>query len=442
MEMGAKDILTGRLLSNAQKFTDKQVAETLTMFVAHGVKRGASDIHIEPHERFVLVRYRIDGALRGIHKLPQAALSSILVQLKTLADLSVEETKTPQEGTYHVEVEDKRVDIRVSTMPVIGGEKAVLHLSLEPGKPLELTALGFWGAGLATLQSVLTHPHGLLIVAAPRHGGGTSTLFSFLNSLNSPLVSIATVETHPKHRLLGVNQTYLQGGISTHEGLQAALKQDPNIIMVSELPDSATAKLAVHAATTGHLLLTGLHADGAVPALLRLRATGIEPFLLVTALAASVGQRLVRTLCPDCRERYALSSEERQELIKRFGITTASANKRVHELERAAAPAIFGDVKQLNSTATGITHLWRASNIGCETCDHSGYLGRTAIVEVLQNTENLQKALLSSEVLSVPGLQTVAVKDGFIPMALDGLIKALRGQTTIAEVLHAIAPVA
>jgi len=440
--MGAKDIFTGRLLSNAQKFTDKQVAETLTMLVAHGLRRGASDIHIEPHERFVLVRYRIDGTLRGIHKLPQAALAAILMQLKKLADLNVEEIKLPQEGTYYLNLEDKRIDVRVSTMPVIGGEKAVLHLSMERGKPLELTALGFWGAGLATLQSVLTHPHGLLMVAAPRHGGGMSTLFSLLDSLNSPLVSIATVETHPKHRLPGVNQTYLQGGMSTHEGLQAALKQDPNIIMTSDLPDGMTAKLAVHAATTGHLLLAGVHADGAVPALLRLRATGIEPFLLVTALAASVGQRLVRTLCPDCRERYILSNEERQELVKRFGITTATAHKRVHELERAAAPAIFGDVKQLSSTATGITHLWRASSVGCETCDHSGYLGRTAIVEVLQNTASLQKTLLSSDILSIPRLQAVALKDGFVPMALDGLIKALRGQTTVAEVLHAIAPVA
>ncbi|HSW99973.1 MAG TPA: ATPase, T2SS/T4P/T4SS family [Patescibacteria group bacterium] len=441
--MGAKDIFTGRLLGKAQKnFSDKQVAETIIMLVAHGVTRGASDIHIEPHDRFVLVRYRIDGTLRGVHKLPRAALPKILVQLKTLADLNSEETKTPQEGTYSLTIDDKKIDLRLSTMPVIGGEKAVLHISLEQGKPQELAALGFWGADLTALQSSLTRPHGLILVAAPRHGGSTSTLFSLLHSLNSPLVNIATVETHPKHRLAGANQTYLHASMSTREGLQAALKQDPNIVMISNIPDSATAELAVHAATTGHLLLAGVHADGAVPALLRLRSAGIESFLLVTALHASIGQRLVRTLCPDCRERYALSNEERRELAKRFGITTASANKRIHELERAAAPAVFGDVKQLSSTPTGITHMWRANPAGCETCGHSGYNGRTAIVEVLQNTENLQKALLNPEMPSIAGLQAIAVKDGFIPMALDGLIKALRGQTTISEVLHAIAPVA
>jgi type II secretory ATPase GspE/PulE/Tfp pilus assembly ATPase PilB-like protein len=438
--MGAKDILTGRLLGNAQKFTDKQVAETLVMLVEHGVKRGASDIHLEPHERFVLVRYRIDGALRGIHKLPRPALPNILAQLKAAADLSVEETATPQEGTYSATVDDKRVDVRVSTMPVIGGEKAVLHLSRERGNPLELERAGFWGDGLNVLQHTLAHPHGLVLVAAPRHHGSASTLFSFLSMLNSPLVSVATVEHHPKHRLPGVNQTYLAGGLSIHDGLTAALKQDPNIVMLTDIPDSATAQTAVHAASTGHMILGGMHADSATAAVLRLRTAGVEPFLVVTALKAAVGQRLVRTLCPNCRERYSLSKEEQGELAKRFGITTASAFKRVHELEKSAAPAIFGDVKQLSSTASSITALWRASSTGCDNCERTGYAGRTAITEVLQNTEGLQKTLLAPEAPTVAALQAAAVKDGFVPMALDGLVKALRGQTTIAEVLHAVSP--
>jgi type II secretory ATPase GspE/PulE/Tfp pilus assembly ATPase PilB-like protein len=439
--MGAKDLLTGRLLGNAQKFTDKQVAETLAMLVEHGVRRGASDIHLEPHERFVLVRYRIDGTLRGIHKLPRAALDTLLAQLKTLADLNPGETTMPQEGTYQQTVSDQRVDVRVATMPVLGGEKAVLHISLERGKPAGLGQLGFWGSGLELLQQLLAAPHGLLAVAGPRHSGINSTLFSLLDNLNSPLVSIATVESHPKHRLPGVNQTYLgSSGMSMSSGLQAALKQDPNIIMLGDVPDGATAELAIHAASTGHLVLAGLRADGAVAAALRLRASGVEPFLLVTALKATVGQRLVRTLCPNCRERYALSLEEQRDLAKRFGISGAGAFKRVHELERSIAPAIFGDVKQLSSSPTAITHLWRASNTGCDTCDRTGYNGRIAITEVLTSTPNIQKALLSSDVHSVAELQAIAVKEGFVPMALDGLIKALRGQTTITEVLHAISP--
>ena len=437
--MGTKDSLMGRLLGNAEKFTDKQVAETLAILVQHGVERGATDIHVEPHERFVLVRYRIDGALRGIHKLPRAALGTVMAQLKTLAGLNVQETRMPQEGEYAQDINDKRVDVRLATMPVYGGEKAVLHLSIERGDPSDLSALGFWGDGLKTLKSVLANPHGLVIVAGPKHSGLSSTLFSLLKDLNSPLASVATVETGAKHRLPGVNQTYLAGNMSMHEGLQAALKQDPNIIMLDNVPDGPTAGLAVQAATTGHLVVTGLHAEGAIAALLRLRHSGVEPFLLVTGLRAAVGQRLVRQLCPDCRERYEVSQEEREQLEESFGMTTASARKRLHELERLAAPAIFGDVKQLNSVPAGITHLWRPAQAGCDTCEHTGYKGRTAITEVLKNSDALHKALSSKEPLSPATVQQMILKDGFVPMGLDGLVKALRGETTPAEVLRAIA---
>jgi type II secretory ATPase GspE/PulE/Tfp pilus assembly ATPase PilB-like protein len=436
--MGTKDSLVGRLLGNAEKFSDKQVAETLTMLIEHGAKRGASDIHIEPHERFVLVRYRIDGTLRGVHKLPRQALGSIMAQLKTLAGLNVQESHAPQEGSYHAAADKTQVEIRVTTMPVYGGEKAVLHLSEERGDPIDLADLGFWGDGLQTLKTVLSSPHGLIVVAGPRHSGVSSTLFSLLRDLNSPLLSVATVETDTGHRLRGVSQTYLRGGMSMQEGLQAALKQDPNILMVDNLPDGPTSELAVQAATTGHLVLVGLHADSSIAAVLRLRHAGVEPFLLVTALRVGVGQRLVRRLCAECRVRYALEEEDRKQLEESLGMLTVAARKRVHELEQSAAPAIFGDVKQLNSSAAGITHLWRASETGCEACDHSGYNGRIAIVEVLKNNDALHKAIMSKDMQSAAAIQTALLKDGFIPMALDGLVKALRGQTTVAEVLRAM----
>jgi type IV pilus assembly protein PilB len=437
--MGSKDSLMGKLLGNAQKFTDKQVAETLAMLVDHGFGRGASDIHIEPHERFVLVRYRIDGVLRGVHKLPRQALGMVMAQLKALAGLDVQDTRLPQEGEYTVSADDRQIDVRLSIMPVYGGEKAVLHLALERGEALDLAALGFWGDGLHTIKSLLAHPHGLIIVAGPRHSGVSSTLFSLLKDLNSPLVSIATVETGAKHRLPGISQTYLSGGMSTLEGLQAALKQDPNIIMIDNVPNGTTAELAVHASTSGHLVILGLHADSSIAALLRLRHAGVEPFLLMTGLKVSIGQRLVRQLCPDCRERYELNDEERKQLEQVFGISTPTARKRVHELEKLAAPVVFGDVKQLNSTPGQITHLWRPSHTGCDTCDHTGFNGRTAIVEVLKNTDNLHKAMLTRDVTSPAAVQATVLKDSFIPMELDGLIKALRGLTTVAEVLRATA---
>lgn len=409
------------------------------MLVEHGVKRSATDIHIEPHERFVLVRYRIDGALRGVHKLPRAALATVMAQLKTLAGLNIQDARMPQEGEYAQTVGDRQIEIRIATMPVYGGEKAVLHLSAERGNPVDLSELGFWGDGLKTLKGMLANPHGLLVVAGPRHSGLSATLFSLLKDLNSPLSSLATVESGTKHRLPGVNQTYLTGGMSTHDGLQAALRQDPNIIMLDNVPDGATAELAVQAATTGHLVLAGLHAESSIAGLLRLRHSGVEPFLLVTGLRAAIGQRLVRKLCPECRERYEVSPEEREQLEESFGMNSTTARKRLYELEKAASPAIFGDVKQLNSTPAQVTHLWRPSHNGCDACEHSGYQGRTAIVEVLKNTDSLHKAMLAKEAMSAGTIQTMVLKDGFIPMGLDGLVKALRGQTTIAEVLRAIA---
>ncbi|HSX33199.1 MAG TPA: ATPase, T2SS/T4P/T4SS family [Candidatus Saccharimonadales bacterium] len=437
--MGAKDLLSGTRLGGSQKFTSKQIAETLDKLVEQGVTRGASDIHIEPFEHFVLVRYRIDGALRGVHKLPHASLPLLMAAIKKRAALDPEENDLPAEGRYTATLNGQEVHVQVATMPVYGGEKAVLHISTPPGKPQALATLGFWGENLATLQRLLAHPQGMLVVAGQRHCGASSTLFSLLDQLNNPIVNIATVESHPKHRLPGVNQTYTDvGGMSIADGLKAVLRQDPNIVLLSDMPDGTTAKLAVHAASTGHCILARMYAESAVAAVIQLRATGAEPFLLASSLKACISQRLVRALCPHCRERSIVSADEQKQLHARLGLTTAAVRKRVTEMERSLAPAIFGDVKQLNSSPSGITHLWRASSEGCAACGHSGYQGRIAIVEVLEITEPLQQALLASQAPSVGSLHAVALKHGFVPLALDGLLKALRGQTTIAEVLKVI----
>lgn len=436
--MATKDGLMSRLLGNAEKFSEKQVAETLDLLVSHGLQRGASDIHIEPHDRFVLVRYRIDGTLRGIHKLPRTALEMIMAELKGRAALRVQDDILPQEGHYDISVDNRQITVHVATMPVYGGEKAVLHLSIQAGKPRALEAAGFWGDGLKILQSVLATPHGLVVAAGPRHNGVGSTLFSLLDLLNSPMVSVATVEDRPKHRLTGTSQSYLSAsGMSFYAGLQAALKQDPNVVMLSDMPDANTAELAIHAATTGHLILVGIHADGAIAAALRMRIAGIEPFLLATGLRATIGQRLVRRLCPTCRERHLVTAEEQHLLKAAFGVNTAAAHKRLHELEAQAAAGGMGDPAQLNTSKTNVSHLWRKSTEGCHACDHTGYNGQIALTEVLANTENVQQGILDPAVTSVFALQKLAVKDGFVPMALDGLVKALRGQTDIQEVLRA-----
>lgn len=438
--MSVRDVITGRLLSSATvNFSDSQVEDTLQLLVGHGVKRGANTIHIEPHNQYVLVRYRIDGALRGFHKLPRSASNMLTEKLKTLADLEPQELNAPQEGHYTTEVNGQTVYVRVSLMPVLGGEKAVLHLMPEQGSLEELANLGFWGANLDTLHEALARPQGLITVSGPRHSGKSTTLYSMLQLLQNPGHSIATLEEHHTHHLNGASQSYVRPRTGTpfSKSLQAVLQQDPNIILVSNLPDKETTEIAVHAAATGHLLLAEIHSADATTSALHLRSMSDSPFLLATALRATVSQRLVRKLCEHCREQYVLDESKRQKLEKAFGISNPAARARVVELELALIRAGLGTYDPASSPK-GIAHVWRAKQGGCEQCDRTGYQGRIAITEVLSNNEVIQKKLLSQEAVTPDELHRLALKHGFIPMGLDGLVKALQGLTTIVEVLRAV----
>jgi len=436
--MGVKDSFLGRLLGNADRFSEEQVTQTINLLVEHAVKHRASDIHIEPHDRFMQVRYRINGTLRGMHKLPIAAQEIVLERIKTLAHMTVHEDSLPQEGHYAALVGEDQFEIQVNTLPVVGGEKIVLHISQRLSMPPTLEALGFWGHGLQELRRALSHVHGLLVVATPRRNGKTTTMHSMLQTLNTPAVSIATVENTIEYRPTGVSQTKVRPhqGITFHQGLQAALSQDPNIVMVSSLADKQTAGLAVQAAASGHLIIAGMHADSAAAALTHLRSMSEEPFLLAAAVRAAVGQRLVRRLCPECRERYMPSKDQVSELEKAFGINSAAGRRKVHELEQAAAGAGIGDSQRAGTSPSGIAELWRASEDGCSACNHTGYQGAVAIMEVLSVRESLQQGLL--EHLPAHKLNELALKEGFVPLNLDGLIKSLRGQTTIQEIMRIV----
>lgn len=441
--MGVRDVITGRLLSSAnERFSDEQVADTLQLLIGHGVENSANAIHIEPHGQYVLVRYRIDGILRGVHKLPHDTSVLLARQIKTLADLHQEEAQTPQEGQYTTDIGGQVVHVRVSLMPVLGGEKAVLHLTPEHNSLAELAALGFWGENLDALHMALARPQGLITVAGPKHSGKSTTLYSMLGLLNNPGHSIATIEEHLTRRLNGASQSYIhpRSGSTMFKSLQAVLQQDPNVIMLSNLPDRKTADLAIHAALSGHMILAELHTASAITSALHLRATGQPPFLLATALRASVGQNLVRRLCPECRERYALNDARRKKLAEAFGITTPAARVRVAELEHAAMSAEIGIGGEPNASAVGVSHVWRARPGGCDHCNRTGYKGRIAIAEVLKNDEGIQKKLLTQGPLTPGEFHRAALKEGFIPMGLDGLVKALRGLTTVAEVLRAAGP--
>jgi type IV pilus assembly protein PilB len=437
-KMGVKDSFLGRLLSSADKFTDEQVTQTISLLVENGVKHRASDIHIEPQERFVLVRYRIDGTLRGIHKLPLGALPAVSAQIKRMARLQEDEDQLPQDGQYAVLVGEDEFEVQVNTLPIVGGEKIVLHLSRRLETPPSLEQLGFWGAALEAVQDALNHSHGLLLVAAPRRNGKTTTMHSMLHNLNIPSISIATVEHTVEYRLKGVSQAVVrpQRGITFQAGLEAALNQDPNVILIGSLPDTPTANVAIQAAIGGHVIITGIQADSAVHALSHLRTMSNEPFLMGTATRLAVSQRLVRKLCTRCRERYIPSQGQVAELERTFGIASAAARRRVHLLEQFAARQGIGGTAQTGSEPGKIAYLWRASDDGCEACSHTGYQGVVAIVEALPVTNVMQKALIDHA--STNELHQLALKEGFVPIALDGLVKSLRGQTTVAEVLRTV----
>lgn len=437
--MGVKESFLSRLIGNADKFSDEQVTQTISLLVEHGVKHQASDIHIEPHERIVRVRYRIDNVLKSVHKLPLAALPVLIRQIKAVAHMQENES-LPQEGNYSTLVGEEQFEVQVNTIPVVGGEKAVLHISRRLTKPLSLEQLGFWGDNLRLLQTALTRTHGLIAVATPKRSGKTTTLHSLLDLVNTPTVSIATVEESIEYRVTDASQMRVrpQQGITFYSGLQAALNQDPNIILISSLADKRTCELAIHAAVSGHLIIAGMYGDDAPAALAHLQSVSEEPFLFAHALRIVLSQRLVRKLCASCRESYVPSEEEIYQLEKAFGSGSVAARAKVHELERDAQAAGIGGQAALGTTPRGIHSLWRASDEGCEHCGHSGYRGSIALIEVINGTSPaIQDALLART--SAKQLRRIILKDGFIPLEIDGLIKALRGQTTIPELLRVLA---
>jgi type II secretory ATPase GspE/PulE/Tfp pilus assembly ATPase PilB-like protein len=437
--MDGKDSFIGRLLGSAEKFSTEQVAQTIQLLLEHGVQWQASDIHIEPHDQFVQVRYRVDGELKGAHKITRAALTALTHELKAMAHLDVSSSHVPQNGHFTATAEDHTFTVKLSVMPVLGGEKLVLHLTPKIREPYKLSQLGFWGSSLQALQASLARSHGMVIVSAPKHHGRPTTEASMLAALNNPALNIATIEESVEYRIPHASQTTTnhRAGLTMLTGLQAALHQDPNVLLVGNLPDKATTELAIQTAMSGHLVVAGMHSDSSTSALLHLRAMHIPPYLLASTIRTVIAQRLVRQLCEKCRERYELTTDQLALLERVFGIGSASAFRRINQLENQAIELGMGHTQQANSTASKITHLWRPHREGCEHCNHTGYDGRVAIVEVLPMNEGMQSALLDDKG-TASSIQARALKDGFVPLALDGLIKALRGVVTIKDVLHVV----
>lgn len=426
---------------------DSPIAQTVNLLIDYGVKAGASDIHIEPRENFVLVRYRVDGLLREANKLPRKVLSSLISRIKILANLKIDEHRAPQDGRFKISVSGHVYALRVSTLPIVDGEKVVMRILDESSKPATLEELGYWGEALAAVQHAIIQPHGMVLVTGPTGSGKSTSLFSVLSMLNNPGVNISTVEDPVEYRVVGANQTQVnaQAGMTFTSGLRALLRQDPNIIMVGEIRDSETADLAVQAALTGHLVFSTLHTNNAATCLPRLLDMDIEPFLIASTVRVVIGQRLVRRLCPECRQEYVPDSAQLTQIGKTFKITTTDAMNRLHKLEAEALAAGIGGKESKNGAATAdlattekiISRLWKANEEGCDNCNHTGYKGRMGIYEVLSNSTHVQQLIISRS--PSEALEEKAVDEGMVPMQTDGLVKALRGQTTIEEILRVTA---
>jgi type IV pilus assembly protein PilB len=323
---------------------DAPIAKTVNVILEYAVKSRASDIHIEPRENIVQVRYRVDGVLRETMTLPKPILAAVVSRIKILSNLKIDEHRVPQDGRFKFSLGSKQVALRVSTLPIMDGEKVVMRILDESARALTLDELGFTGHSLEVIVRNLHKPHGMTLVTGPTGSGKSTTLYSVLSMMNTPGVNISTIEDPVEYRVTGVNQTQTnpKAGMTFASGLRALLRQDPNIIMVGEIRDGETADLAVQAALTGHVVLSTLHTNNAATTLPRLLDMGIEPFLIASTVNTVIGQRLVRRLCPVCRQGYVPEGVELTNVKRDFQLDAAL--KRFNEMkgqpEVAAAPVV------------------------------------------------------------------------------------------------------
>jgi len=423
-------------VSDADVAEDSPVAQTVNLLLEYAIKSSASDIHIEPREEHVQIRYRIDGVLHEVNRLPRSVLGALVSRIKILANLKIDERRVPQDGRFKIKVAGRQYALRVSTLPIADGEKVVMRILDESNQAVTLQQLGYWGHSLGIIQDAMREPNGMILITGPTGSGKSTSLFSVLTILNKPEVNISTVEDPVEYKIPGVNQTQTnsKAGMTFATGLRALLRQDPNIIMVGEIRDSETADLAVQAALTGHLVLSTLHTNNAATCLPRLLDMNIEPFLIASTVKAVVGQRLVRRLCVFCRESFEPTDAEKAEAVSLFNLTPDQPLSYIHNLAIAAQNDGIGGDTPAGTTETGITSLWRAHPGGCDECSHTGYKGRIGIYEALGNTIPVQKLIMASATSNQ--IQDQAINEGMTTMQTDGTVKALRGMTTIAEVLR------
>ena len=416
---------------------DSPIAKTVNLLLEYAVRSGASDIHIEPRENYIQLRYRIDGILKETNQLPKNIANALVSRVKILANLKIDERRVPQDGRIKIRLGGRKFAFRVSTLPITDGEKVVMRVLNESSEALPLEKLGYWGKSLDTINNALTEPNGMVLVTGPTGSGKSTSLFSVLSKLNTPDVNISTIEDPVEYKIPGVNQTQTnnKAGMTFASGLRALLRQDPNIIMVGEIRDRETANLGVQAALTGHLVFSTLHTNNAATTLPRLLDMGIEPFLIASTAKAVVGQRLVRRLRHETRIKYIPTEEEKQTMIRLFNLRPGQTFAYIHELEKQAAAAGIGGDSPLATAENGINFLWKQNENDNDDGAHGGFKGRIGIYEVLGMSNELQRLITANATANE--IQNQAIEEGMITMQTDGLIKALRGDTTLGEVMRA-----
>jgi type II secretory ATPase GspE/PulE/Tfp pilus assembly ATPase PilB-like protein len=380
------------------------IAESLDMLIEQAIRDRASDIHFEPQENRLQVRYRIDGVLHKMHTLPLSANIELVSRLKILAKMDITQSRSPQDGQFTFKSGDKEIDVRVATTDTLFGERVTLRILDKFQSIFTLTELGFQPYALEQYQAMLNCPFGMIVVGGPTGSGKTTTLYTSINQLNSEECNILTIEDPVEYRFANITQTQIntKAGITFASGLRAMMRQDPDVIMVGEIRDRETATTAIQAAITGHLVLSSIHANDAISILLRLMSMCDDATLFPPTIIGVVAQRMIRKVCSNCRTSYE----------------PAAAESAIIQEETKQTPSV----------------LYKGS--GCNVCAHTGYRGRTGLFEILPISDESREMLLSNA--SAGEIKKQAIKEGMVTMRHDGLLKAIQGITTVSEVQRSI----
>jgi len=383
------------------------VAKVVSTILEFAIKARASDVHIEPLEEKTRVRYRIDGILQEKLILPKKIHEAVISRIKILSGLKIDEKRVPQDGRFSFKAAGQEIDLRVSSLPSVHGEKIVMRLLKKTGGVPDLPELGLRGRALKNLEDTILRPHGIIIVCGPTGSGKTTTLYSVLAKINTSKVNIITLEDPVEYQIQGVNQVQVNpaAGLTFASGMRSFLRQDPNIIMVGEIRDNETTGLAIQASLTGHLVFSTLHTNNSAQAIPRLLDLGAEPFLLASSITCIVAQRICRRVCPDCKEEYKPEPKVVEDIKETLG-------------------KLLADKKEIKLT--------RGKK--CNNCNSTGYLGRVGIFEVLPITEKVARLIL--ERAPAGDIEKQALVEGMITMKQDGYLKAVEGATTLEEILR------